>query len=116
MLPTANFEPVRCTLLSVRAFDFDNNLCAFTVNEEKGAAAAAEAAAPTPGPGARYETPFDATFGGRFYDVELRRQHVARAKDKFAWKMLQRASSTSRSQVKAFKSLSNSSVGLQGQV
>lgn len=107
MLPTANFEPVRCTLLSVRAFDFDNNLCAFTVNEENGAAAAVEAAAPTHSAGVRYETPFDSTFGGRFYDVELRRQHVARAKDKFAWKMLQRASSTPRSQVKCLRWFSN---------
>lgn len=84
MLPTANFKPVRCTLLSMRAFDFDNNSCSFTAkksNDECGSGSGGS--------------------GGVSCRVEFtkRQGHVSRAKDKQAWRALARAASTPRTQV-----------------
>ncbi|XKL60217.1 hypothetical protein PGB90_001233 [Kerria lacca] len=90
MLPTANFEPVRCTLLSVRAFDFDNSLCSFSVNDGDSTSSRSSTT-----------RPYDKNFLKRFYESELRKQqHVPRTRDRYSWKVLQRASSTPRIQVK----------------
>ncbi len=93
MLPTSNFEPIRCTLLSVRAFDFDDNLCAFSV--KNGADAA----------GAEFGSPAGSgdknNYLSRFGEGEQRKRYAPiRTKDKFVWKALHRTSSSNHSQVR----------------
>lgn len=92
MLPTANFEPLRCTLLSVKAFDFDNNLCSFAVNENANDISEEDSVGVS-------VTRCERNYQGRYYDVELRKQHVSRTRDRFAWRILQRSSSIPKSQV-----------------
>lgn len=77
MLPIANFEPVRCTLLSVRSFDFDESSCSFALKKS-----------PNDGDGVQCRV------------VESYQRRQSRARDKQAWRALQRATSTPRSQVR----------------
>lgn len=81
MLPTANFEPIRCTLLSLRSFDFDNNSCSFAAKKAN-----------------------DGCSDGVQCKVEFNKRpgHSSRAKDKHAWRALARAASTPRTQVTNF--------------
>lgn len=106
MLPIANFEPARCTLVSVKAFDFDNDLCAFELDDKDESDDVVVDCN-----GDDYDTSIlslsgeisasqcDRNFAGRYYDVRCRKQHVRRARERFTWRILQRSSSTLRAQV-----------------
>ena len=109
MLPTANFEPTRCTLVSVKAFDFDNDLCAFALDDKDegvGAGGAAEEEDCDAGTilslsGEVSAAQCDRSLAGRYYDVRSRKQRVSRARERFNWRILQRSASTLRNQVRS---------------